>query len=68
MAGLLLILLGGVMLGLAIARFRSTAKYIDDPKAHPGTGTRTDVVLASLLVMLGIVLFVYLAYTVISRM
>ena len=66
-AGLLLILLGGVMLGLAIARFRATAQYIDDPKAHPGSGTRTDIVLATLLVMLGIVLFVYLTYTVVSR-
>ena len=67
-AGLFLIMLGGAMLALAIARFRATAKAIDDPETHAGSGTRTDVILASLLALLGFVLFVYLAYTVVSRL
>ena len=67
-AGLFLIVLGGTMLGLAIARVRTTSKAIDDPETHAGSGTRTDVILASLLVLLGVVLFVYLSYTVVSRL
>ncbi len=62
-AGFVLILLGGAMMLLAIARFRIAAKAIDDSREHPGTGTRIDVTLTGLLVALGAVLSVYLIYT-----
>ena len=62
-SGFLLILLGGAMMLLAMARFRVVAKTIDDSRAHPGTGTRIDVTLTGLLVALGAVLSVYLFYT-----
>ena len=67
-SGLLLILLGGVTMILAIVRFRKTAIDIDSAEQRPGTGERMDVALTILLVMLGGALFVYLAYTVISRL
>jgi|SRR5665213_304302 len=66
-AGLLLILLGGATMVLAIIRFHKTAREIDSKQTFPGTGERVDVFLALLLVALGAALFVYLAYTVISR-
>ncbi len=62
-AGFVLILLGGAMMLLAIARFRVASKAIDDREEHPGTGTRIDVTLTGLLVALGAVLSVYLIYT-----
>jgi putative membrane protein len=66
-AGLLLIVLGGVTMILAIIRFRQTALDIDSKDTRPGTGDRMDVILAALLVILGAALFVYLSYTLISR-
>jgi|SRR5665213_51715 len=67
-AGLLLILLGGATMVLAIVRFHKTAREIDSIEKIPGTGERIDVVLVTLLVMLGAALFVYLSYTVVSRL
>jgi putative membrane protein len=67
-AGLLLIALGGAIMVLAIIRFRHTALDIDSAEARPGSGDRMDVILAVLLVILGAALFVYLSYTLISRM
>jgi putative membrane protein len=64
-AGLLLIVLGGATMILAIIRFRQTALDIDSKDTRPGTGDR--MVLAALLVILGAALFVYLSYTLISR-
>ena len=66
--GLLLILLGGAMMVLAAIRFRRTARDIDSKDLRPGTGARMDIALAGLLVLLGAALFVYLSYTVISRL
>jgi len=66
-AGLLLIVLGGATMILAIIRFRQTALDIDSEDTRPGTGDRMDVILAALLVILGAALFVYLSYTLISR-
>jgi putative membrane protein len=66
-AGLLLIVLGGVTMIMAIIRFRQTALDIDSKDTRPGTGDRMDVILAALLVILGAALFVYLSYTLISR-
>jgi putative membrane protein len=66
-AGLILIALGGATMILAIIRFRQTALDIDSKETRPGTGDRMDVILAALLVILGASLFVYLSYTLISR-
>ena len=66
-AGFLLIVLGGATMILAIIRFRQTALDIDSEDTRPGTGDRMDVILTALLVILGAALFVYLSYTLISR-
>jgi putative membrane protein len=67
-AGLLLIVLGGAMMVLAAVRFRKTTLDIDAKEARPGPGTGLDIILATLLFLLGAILFVYLSYTVISRL
>jgi putative membrane protein len=67
-AGLILIALGAATIVLATWRFRRTAVAIDNPKTLPGPGERIDFLLAGLLTVLGAALFVYLAYTVISRL
>jgi putative membrane protein len=66
-AGLALIILGGATMVLAIVRFRQTARAIDSAAERPSPGERLDVTLAGLLLMLGAVIFVYLAYTTLSR-
>jgi putative membrane protein len=66
-AGLLLIALGSATMVLAIIRFRNTSLEIDSTEKQPGPGERMDVTLAGLLAMLGIALFVYLSYTMISH-
>jgi putative membrane protein len=65
-AGLALIALGTAMIALAIARFLATAKIIDSKKVQPGPGSRFDLALAALLVILGCVLFVYLSHAFIG--
>jgi putative membrane protein len=67
-AGLILIALGAATIVLATWRFRRTAVAIDSANAVPGPGERIDFLLAGLLTVLGAALFVYLAYTVISRL
>lgn len=67
-AGLLLIVLGGLMIVLAAIRFRRTARDIDAEERRPGPGTRLDIMIATLLLVLGAVLFVYLVYTVLDRL
>ena len=66
-AGLALIALGAATMVLAIVRFRKTSLAIDSSERRPGTGEQMDVALGGLLAVLGAALFVYLAYTVISR-
>jgi putative membrane protein len=67
-AGLLLIVLGGAMMVLAAVRFRKTTFDIDAKEVRLGPGTGLDIILATLLFLLGAILFVYLSYTVISRL
>jgi putative membrane protein len=61
-AGLLLIAAGVAMVVLAAIRFARTAKEIDKSEIVPGTGSRLDIALASLLALLGIALFFYLSH------
>jgi putative membrane protein len=67
-AGLTLIGLGAATIIVALVRFLRTAKAIDSAEHFPGSGKRLDVALAALLAILGTALFVYLTYTVISRL
>jgi putative membrane protein len=67
-AGLLLIVLGGVVMALASVRFRKTTLEIDAEEVRPGPGTWLDISLVALLLLLGTILFVYLVYTVTSRL
>jgi inner membrane protein YidH len=64
--GLSLIVVGTAMVAVAAVRFFSTAKYIDSPEAHPGTGSRFDLALAALLVLLGCALFFYLTHALVA--
>ncbi|HLI13097.1 MAG TPA: DUF202 domain-containing protein [Alphaproteobacteria bacterium] len=67
-AGLALIILGTAMVAVAAGRFLATARAIDRQELRPGTGSRVDVALAALLVLLGIALFVYLLHAVAAQM
>ncbi len=68
LAGLLLILLGGTMIVFATIRFRKTARDIDASDVRAGPGERLDITLVILLLLLGATLFVYLVYTVLTRL
>lgn len=67
-AGLALIALGIAIVGVAAARFLITAKNIDSEEERPGMGSRIDIALAALLVLLGSALFVYLSRALITRL
>ena len=67
-AGLLLIVLGGIVMALSAVRFRKTTLDIDAKEERPGPGARLDITLVALLLLLGAMLFVYLVYTVTSRL
>jgi hypothetical protein len=54
------------MVAIAAVRFLITAKNIDSEEAHPGPGSRIDVALALLLVLLGCALFLYLSHAVVA--
>jgi uncharacterized membrane protein YidH (DUF202 family) len=64
-AGLALIILGAVMVGIAALRFIRTAKNIDRTDQRPGTGSRLDIALAALLLLLGCALFFYLSHALV---
>lgn len=66
-AGLILIGLGAVMIILALVRFRRTGREIDSAERIAGSGERLDLALPALLTLIGVALFAYLSYTVISR-
>ncbi|HUO93298.1 MAG TPA: DUF202 domain-containing protein [Rhizomicrobium sp.] len=61
-AGLVLIAAGVAMVVLAAVRFARTAKEIDKAEVVPGTGSRLDIALATLLALLGVALFFYLSH------
>jgi putative membrane protein len=66
-AGLLLIVLGGAMMAFAAVRFRKTTLAIDAEDIRPGPGTRLDITLVAMLLLLGAILFIYLIYTMVRR-
>jgi uncharacterized membrane protein YidH (DUF202 family) len=68
MAGLALIVLGTAMVGIAAARFVRIAKNIDREDVRPGTGSRIDIALAGLLVLLGCALFLYLSHALVTNL
>src|SRR5579863_3425939 len=67
-AGLALIVLGSAMVAIAAIRFLATAKFIDSEELHRGPGSRFDVALAGLLVLLGGALFVYLSHALVAKL
>lgn len=67
LVGLALIVLGVAMVALASVRFLSTAKAIDSVAAVPGTGTRIDLLLAALLLLLGCALLFYLTHALVTQ-
>jgi uncharacterized protein (DUF302 family)/uncharacterized membrane protein YidH (DUF202 family) len=67
LVGLVLIVLGVVMILIAVHRFVRTAKEIDDQGIAPGTGSRTDLALASLLVILIGALLFYLVHNLAAQ-
>jgi putative membrane protein len=66
--GLALIVLGTAMIAIAAIRFLITAKTIDSDELHPSPGSRVDLALAALLVLLGCGLFVYLSHALVSKL
>ncbi len=67
-AGLALIILGTAMVVISAMRFLMTAKIIDSPELRHGPGSRADIALAALLVLLGGSLFVYLSHAVVPKL
>jgi putative membrane protein len=67
LAGLALIVLGIAMIVVAAIRFARTAREIDATVEYPGTGSRVDLALAGLLVLLAAGLLIYLAHTLAAR-
>src|SRR5579863_3306763 len=62
LAGPALIILGTMMIAVAAFRFIMIAKSIEAPEARPSPGARVDLTLASLLVLLGCALALYLSH------
>ncbi len=62
--GLAFLLMGIAMVAIAALRFFRTARQIDAETAAPGPGVRFDMALASLLVLLGAALLLYLAHAI----
>jgi len=66
LVGLSLIVVGTIMVAVAVGRFLAIAKYIDSAATYPGTGSRVDLALAALLILLGCALFFYLSHALVS--
>jgi putative membrane protein len=65
-AGLALIVVGTAMIAVAAIRFMATARSIDSREELPPTGSRIDLALAALMVLLGLSLFVYLTHAFVA--
>jgi putative membrane protein len=66
-AGLTLIVVGTAMVALAMMRFIRNARDIDSDEQKPGAGSKLDLALASLLILLGLSMFLYLSHAVVPR-
>src|SRR6476661_8938022 len=66
LVGLTLIVVGTAMVAVAGVRFLQIAKQIDAEAQLPGTGSRLDLALAALLVLLGCALFFYLSHAFVA--
>lgn len=64
-AGLTLIVVGTAMVALAMIRFIRNARDIDSDEVKPGAGSKLDLALASLLVLLGLSMFLYLSHALV---
>jgi putative membrane protein len=60
-AGLALIAAGTIMVVLAVIRFIGNAKAIDSDEQVSTAGSKLDLALASLLILLGVSMFLYLS-------
>jgi putative membrane protein len=65
-AGLASIALGTAIVVIAAVRLLTTARDIDSERTLPGPGSRFDIALAVLLVLLGAALFLYLLHAVVA--
>jgi putative membrane protein len=61
-AGLALIVAGTAMVALAMIRFVKNAKIIDSDEEVNAPGSKLDFSLASLLILLGVSMFLYLSH------
>jgi uncharacterized membrane protein YidH (DUF202 family) len=59
--------LAWVRTAIAAARFLRTAKNIDSTEQYGTTGSRIDLTLAGLLILLGGALFLYLSHAFVSK-
>jgi putative membrane protein len=66
LAGLALMGAGLAVLVVAIARFVTTARQIDDDEQHEGPGARFDIALTALLFLVGAALFGYLVFNLVA--
>jgi putative membrane protein len=64
-AGLALIVVGTAMVALAMMRFITNARDIDSNEEKLAAGSKLDLALASLLVLLGVSMFLYLSHAVV---
>ena len=67
-AGLVLIVDGIAMIVISAARFVLVQRMIDSTTEHTHIGSRIDVALATMLVLLGGVLFLYLSHALVLPM
>jgi hypothetical protein len=58
--------LNPLLIAIAAIRFLITAKNIDSEDLRHGPGSRIDVALAALLVLLGSALFIYLSHAFVA--
>jgi putative membrane protein len=65
-AGLALIVIGTVMVAVAAIRFYRTEQHIDSEQVHHTNGSRYDIGLAVLIVMLGCFLAIYLSHALVT--
>jgi hypothetical protein len=56
------------MIAVSAIRFLATEKTIDSAEQHPGPGSRIDLALAGVLVLLGCALFAYLSHAIVTKL